>query len=201
MTRHAAIWVASFVAVPVVGWWALRGAPSQRDAVSRTEGAREEAPAANDTTATRFSLPAPPTASRGSDEHASTTREERGRSGDEPQGAPLEEPDFEQILFEKEQEFQAAPLDVAAKQTEQKIWTAFHDLSADGTRIESVQCRKGLCRAVVEFPSRQADTDALERVSDGRSSPLADYRILIPSRERLADGRVKATLFVSSDSS
>jgi hypothetical protein len=106
--------------------------------------------------------------------------------------------DLEKVLFEAEQKYELDGLpDAQATRIKGELKDALARSLAEGTALESVECKLKTCRAVVSSGTVTARESTLNKLGDDDDGPFAKYGFIIPSRETTAEGRSRAIVFVN----
>jgi hypothetical protein len=94
--------------------------------------------------------------------------------------------------------FEKDPPDKSAASREafQTIETAISAHEKDGVQLESLECRRQLCRAVVDFRNRETDQSVMRALFRGNRE-IRMGGVLVPDRQVESDGRVKATVYIA----
>jgi hypothetical protein len=106
--------------------------------------------------------------------------------------------DLEKVLFEAEQKFELDGLpDAQATRIKSELDNALTRSLAEGTALESVECKLKTCRAVLSSGTVAARESTLNKLGDDDDGPFAKYGFIIPSRETTPAGRARAIVFVN----
>lgn len=84
--------------------------------------------------------------------------------------------------------------DSAARKFEDDYRKVFLQPEAKGASLESVECHRVVCRAVVLLDDRQVHNRLF--INAMRESGMSRYAASLASREQMADGKLKATVYV-----
>lgn len=120
-----------------------------------------------------------------------------GMPGEPATLASAEHKSSEQTAFELQQAFEAASSpDARALSVRTAMNDELEHAMASDSRLEMVECRKTICRAVLAFPSVDKSNTALQKVMRNMDGPFGTFAMSV-TYEHAPDGSLKTTLFLS----
>lgn len=102
----------------------------------------------------------------------------------------------EQAIFELHQVFETSPAaDARAFTVGRELEGELRAALGKGDQLPSVECRRNMCKAVMDLSSLDADRAIVSKLMQGMDGVVARFGMRI-GREALANGGTKTTLFI-----